>query len=857
MATAVFEDLIIPEGVVQTYTQNSGSGVSGALEFAPTSGQPQPSLINYGEIRFQPDAYLYATQVFIRFATNSFWNDARITNYGTISAVIPTADYVKALYASSWSPDLWNAGTIVAQAKLYAIGYESWDSSLTIDNLATGSISVTARDQALGLYLANGATITNAGDIIARATGPSGTAYAISLPNADSTITNSGLIQAIDNSANPNAIAIGIGSNDNTIVNSGTIRGDVAIGENNPYGYNSRASVQNTGLIEGLISLAHGFDRVTNSGQIVGDVDLGADDDIYDGRLGSIVGTVLAGDGNDLLLGGAGRDTLNGGSGDDALFGRGGDTLTGGVGRDIFVYTAVTRGAPAETITDFVSGTDRIDLTYLAPTSVTISGSTISAVTAAGTLTIKVTGSVSLADIVTGATGTVTGTSVKDTLVAGPGGVVLNGGDGADLLVGGTGNDRLDGGTGTGAGSGNGAFADLMWGGAGDDTYVVNESADVVVENPGGGYDTIELIPARLWQRMYTLPDNIERAIGGGAEGNALDNVMIGSSEGDRILGRDGNDSIDGGSGDDALSGDAGDDRIDGGAGLDTVDYFTAIAGVTVRLGLNRAQDTGGAGIDTLTSIENLFGSNHADTLTGNGGANVLTGGEGDDILNGGAGADVMQGGDGNDTFFVDNVGDRVEDAGPGGTDRVIATVDYVLPDDFDLVLRGAAKSGTGNFLDNTIQGSSGDNRLSGLDGADTLNGGDGIDTLIGGAGADVLIGGMGKDRLAGGSGLDQFVFADGETSALRRQSDVITDFSHAQADRIKLNRMDANTGIAGDQKFAFIGAGAFTGVAGQLHYVHDNGNTFVEGDTNGDGLADFAIQVEGIINLVGADFVL
>ncbi len=62
---------------------------------------------------------------------------------------------------------------------------------------------------------------------------------------------------------------------------------------------------------------------------------------------------------------------------------------------------------------------------------------------------------------------------------------------------------------------------------------------------------------------------------------------------------------------------------------------------------------------------------------------------------------------------------------------------------------------------------------------------------------------------------------------------------------------------LAGDQKFAFIGTGAFTGVAGQLHYLHEGSTTFVEGDTNGDGAADFAIRLNGLVALVGADFVL
>ena len=62
------------------------------------------------------------------------------------------------------------------------------------------------------------------------------------------------------------------------------------------------------------------------------------------------------------------------------------------------------------------------------------------------------------------------------------------------------------------------------------------------------------------------------------------------------------------------------------------------------------AQDTGGAGSDTLTNIENLTGSAHDDTLTGDANANTLSGLAGDDTLQGGAGNDTLDGGDGTAT---------------------------------------------------------------------------------------------------------------------------------------------------------------------------------------------------------------
>ena len=87
--------------------------------------------------------------------------------------------------------------------------------------------------------------------------------------------------------------------------------------------------------------------------------------------------------------------------------------------------------------------------------------------------------------------------------------------------------------------------------------------------------------------------------------------------------------------------------------------------------------------------------------------------------------------------------------------------------------------------------------------------------------------------------------------------ADVILDFSHAQGDRIDLSGIDANSGVAGDQAFSFIGSGAFTGVAGQLHYSVAGGVTSITGDVNGDKVSDFQINLTGAIGLVAADFVL
>ena len=149
------------------------------------------------------------------------------------------------------------------------------------------------------------------------------------------------------------------------------------------------------------------------------------------------------------------------------------------------------------------------------------------------------------------------------------------------------------------------------------------------------------------------LYGEFENAIGGSAAdrliGNALNNHISGMAGNDKIFGGAGNDVLDGGAGNDLLQGGPGNDVLNGAAGIDTADYSSALRGVTVNLAVTGAQNTVGAGSDTLISIEGLIGSNYADHLIGNGAANLLNGGKGDDVLAGGAGNDTLNGGAGND----------------------------------------------------------------------------------------------------------------------------------------------------------------------------------------------------------------
>ncbi len=135
--------------------------------------------------------------------------------------------------------------------------------------------------------------------------------------------------------------------------------------------------------------------------------------------------------------------------------------------------------------------------------------------------------------------------------------------------------------------------------------------------------------------------------------------------------------------------------------------------------------------------------------------------------------------------------------------------------------------------------------------------GGADADILTGGAGNDTLYGGLGADTLTGGLGLDIFQYRSvAESTPAGR--DGIQDFT--LGDKIDLSRIDANTLLAGDQAFTFIGSGAFTNHAGELNAVNTAGNIWTApGDVDGDGVADFQliVLVTDAHPLTGADFML
>jgi Ca2+-binding RTX toxin-like protein len=165
-----------------------------------------------------------------------------------------------------------------------------------------------------------------------------------------------------------------------------------------------------------------------------------------------------------------------------------------------------------------------------------------------------------------------------------------------------------------------------------------------------------------------------------------------------------------------------------------------------------------------------------------------------------------------------------------------------------------------GIALNTTVEnaiGGSGNDTLIANDSGCTLTGGAGNDTLIGGTGNDRLVAGAGVDVLAGGGGADTFVFAVGDTAAATGQHDRITDFTSG-ADHVDLSAIDAISATAVHDAFHFIGLSGFDGVAGELDYSYNGalGVTVLQGDTNGDQIADFAIDLTGNITLGSNDLI-
>jgi len=294
----------------------------------------------------------------------------------------------------------------------------------------------------------------------------------------------------------------------------------------------------------------------------------------------------------------------------------------------------------------------------------------------------------------------------NDRLFGGAGNDVLNGGDGNDGLVGGSGNDTLNGGGGNDNLIGDDGN-NILNGGDGNDTLAAWSGNDKL--DGGAGVDTV-YYSALSGVTVSLAVTTAQNTIGAGTDTLLNIENLRGSSYDDTLIGNAGNN---------ALYGLNGNDKLSGGAGTDMASYASVSTGVVVNLNLTGAQNTVGAGLDTLLNIENLSGSIYNDVLLGNTANNTLLGGAGNDLLAGGLGNDTLIGGAGKDTFAfnstlsvgnIDTISDfKVADDTirlAKGIFTTLTTPGVLAAEAFKILGNGGVEDGSDHLLYNTTTGS-------------------------------------------------------------------------------------------------------------------------------------------------------
>jgi Ca2+-binding RTX toxin-like protein len=487
-----------------------------------------------------------------------------------------------------------------------------------------------------------------------------------------------------------------------------------------------------------------------------------------------------------------------------------GSILAADVDGDMLSYALAAEGAP-------VNGTVTFDgmggYTYTPAADYNGSDSFTVEVSdgAGGTDTVVVNVTVNPVDDITEGNDTLTGTAGNDTINALGGNDIVNALGGDDLITGGAGNDTLDG------GMGNDTFvfsfgtdgSDRLIDGLGNDTIEVLDSSastisyrrsgtDLVMERGAGKIvvqDQFGAADSRI-ETLSTLSGDFSLMTG--FTGTAGNEIFVGTSAGQNIMAGGGNDIVVAAAGNDTITGGEGNDRILGGTGNDRYVFSFATDG------RDTISEAGGGGGDTLQILDrdlSEMGIRRSGTVV------------------------VIEDPDSDNRIVIEDHFSGI------ATNRI----EFVEANDgirfFKTGLVGTATS-------------------------DVIVGASGAETISGGGGNDIIVGGGSKDALYGGAGADVFLFAQvSDSTAAAAGRDTIYDFSTAQGDKIGLAGIDANTLLAGNNAFTFVGLGATAG-AGTLSFSFGGANTLVQADVDGGG-ADFSILLAGHINLTVDDFIL
>jgi len=512
LARPSYETAYQPEGfgnagftVYETLTLSTGEEVvlDGGLGTISVMGDETVDvrLINDGTIRSYSDADLVSPAVTLA----GMGYGSRLENQinGLISVVSENDDaYAFGVYALGFQASVTNLGRIEVTSARH--GAAIFGANLGLKVVNEGTISLRAAEDAFGVNLGMVGEISNSGTIDVHGGGD--TVIGIrSIRGND--VSNTGEITV--SSDGGESVGIYTRSEAYNITNTGHIHADIAI---DAAGYFSpvSGSLLNSGQIFGEVRLGSASDTVTNEGLLDGLLNMGQGDDRFDGRIGTQLGEVHGGQGQDRITGGLGADRLFGDEGSDTLEGGlGDDLLNGGTGDDIAVFAGLrshyswTQDGSVITMTG-PDGTDTlvdIELLRFDDGLVSLTGFGLRITGLGGDDIIH--GS-ELNDVLDGgdvpplwvANGLdhnghdqLFGYAGDDILRGGGQNDMLNGGEGNDDLNGGTGNDRLTGGQGNDALNGGDGYDVAVYEGA----YRGYASARVDAVSGGreGGNDTL------------------------------------------------------------------------------------------------------------------------------------------------------------------------------------------------------------------------------------------------------------------------------------------------------------------------------------------------------------------------------